>query len=284
MNATIHSRLRLSLFGLLLALLPASCSLSSSSGATAGMIGAEGELMHAPNHGQDFFNDANEGGGASRLRLTSMFWGRQVDVYGLDRVTGLRELSPRFDDLVVNENIQTGVNFLVETNPITQETSLTVQEPTTLASGELNPIFIDLVRQLQQGLGPVEAKNDDGTSTAPFSFVARNSTLVLQFDDLLDDSADAEANLPFTVNVLQGYPPTIPFSPRMRFDPNHGGLREGNFHSTRILIDMTVTEAELAGLVTNQPVNTLGLSPSLQTTDQPNVSVRIPTTTAPSVG
>ena len=284
MNSSLQPRLGLTLLGLALALLPASCNLSSTSGGSAGMIGQVGEIMTDPGGTQLFFNDSNEAGAASRIRLDAMYWGREVDVYGLDRLTGLRESTPRFRDFVVNENIESGVNFVVETNPVTQETSITVQTPTTLATGEVNPVFADFVRQLEQGLGPIEAKNDDGSSAAPFSFIARNATLVLQFDDLLDDSADAEANLPFTVQILQGYPPTLPFSPRMRFDPNHGGVREGHFHSTRILVDMTVSETEALQAATALQINALGLESSLASTDLPNVSVRIPTTRAPSVG
>ncbi|MEX1024264.1 MAG: Ig-like domain-containing protein [Planctomycetota bacterium] len=270
--------------GLAFLLLPTGCDLSSSN-SSGGMIGTEGELMVPPGGGDAFFVDQNQGGGASRIRVEEMFWGRQVDVYGLDRTTGLPETTPRFTDFVVNENIQSQpANFVLETNPITQETRIVIQRDTETATGEVNPTFANLVRSLESGMPPIAPKHYDGSDAPPFSFLARNATLVLRFSDLLDDSAQSLLNLPFTVQVLQGYPPTIPFTPRMTFDRGHGGLRDGEFHSTRILIDMSITEAEAIEFPGQVPVNTLGLPASLVTTSQPNVALRIPTRESAAVG
>ncbi|MCA9907730.1 MAG: hypothetical protein KC519_03710, partial [Anaerolineae bacterium] len=113
--------------------------------------------------------------------------------------------------------------------------------------------------------------------------IARNATLVLRFDDLLDDGALAEALLPETVKVLGDYPPQTPLEPRLVFDQNFGGVVNGQFHSTRILIDTTVSEQE-AQSGANAPINNLGLPASLENNDSPNIAVRIPTRTDPGSG
>ena len=70
-----------------------------------------------------------------------------------------------------------------------------------------------------------------------------------------------------------------PFPARHLFDPNHGAIVADEFHSTRVFIDLTISETEASSMPVPQPVNTVGLSASLTTTTDPSVSVRIPTQT-----
>jgi hypothetical protein len=107
--------------------------------------------------------------------------------------------------------------------------------------------------------------------------VPRNACIVVRFDDCLDDDAAAEGNLIETVRVLTGYPPSTPYASRVLFDDNHGAIIGGQFHSTRVLVDLTVSEIEAAEMPVPQPVNALGTPSSLPTSSQPNLSVRVPT-------
>jgi len=269
-------RSSLSAWALLGVLLLAPACSGGGGGSAANVTGAE---VPKPDGSGTFFVDPNRGGGATRLHLTQMFWARLVDVHDLDDA-GLPSLEPSFRDFTINENIQSdGTNYLLETNPITQKARLTIlrrREDPDVGLGT----FDSLLRAASQGLPAVIPKNDDGTSGESFSFVARNSTLVLQFDDLLEDTPEAERDLIETVRVKTGYPPVTPFSARQLFDPNHGDIAEGAFHSTRILIDLTVSETEAAGMSLPQPVNAVGLPPSLPSQTGPSVSVRIPTQVA----
>jgi hypothetical protein len=114
--------------------------------------------------------------------------------------------------------------------------------------------------------------------------VARNSALVLRFDDVLDDDATAQLELGETVRVLTGYPPVVPYLTRIIFDPNYGAVIGGQFHSSRLLVDMTVTESELDDIPFSTPVNAVGLPASLENSVGPNVAVRIPTKTSFGTG
>ena len=260
---------------LLAALLVAACN--SGGGGGRDQVGRTGQRIPNP-AGGTFFVDQNQGGNASRLGIAEMFWGRLVDIHDVD-ANGEVDPVPVFRNFVINENQPTNVGQAeLDINPITQSARLIVKR----TDGEPEPFvgagtFEDVVRAVSQGMPPISPKHDDGSSPEPFSFLARNSTLVIRFDDLLDDSALAQANLAQNIEVLTGYAPEVPFAARMLFDPNHGGLVNGKFHSTRVLIDMTVSETEAASTGQSLPVNAIGLPGSLSTTGQPNVSIHIPT-------
>ncbi len=234
--------------------------------------GIPGQEENKPGGGT-FFVDPNSSGRASRLVLGEMVWGRLADIHDVD-ANGATNAQPLFRDFVVNENIQSdGSNYRLETNPITQGTRLVIlRERQTQRSA-----FDSLFAAARSGLPPIVPKNDDGSSSGPFSFIARNACLMLRFEDCLNDTPLAEQELIDTVKVLTGYPPSTPFSSRMFFDPNHGALVSGQFHSTRVVIDMTVSEAEAGQMVVPAPINSLGLPASLGSTNLPNASVHIPT-------
>ena len=271
---------RLSAVALGLGAFLAGCNSGGSSGAD--MVGKVGEELAKPSGGT-FFNDSNEGGQASSVKVMDMLWGRLVDVYDID-ATGATGAVPIFEDFLVGESVLTdGINFVLETNPVTLDTRLIIQR--TKGAPDLGTgTFDDLLKQAQASLKPIQPKSDAPGIAPPFSFVPRNAAISIQFSDLLKDDATALAALPQHVKVLTSYPPTTPFiANRIFFDPNHGGLTSGNFHSTRILVDMTVSEAEAAAGGTG-PINPLGMPASQPTTEQANVSVRMPSQLAPVDG
>jgi hypothetical protein len=257
----------------LLLALAACTSGGGGGGSGGGLPGQEAEKAD----GSIFIVDPTEGGTTSRLVLVELVWGRLVDVHDIDEVTGEPRTEPVFRDFVINENIQSdGTNFVLDTNAITQKTRLVVlREKGGTNNGQ--GTFDALLRAAVAGLPPIAPKNDDGTSPGPFSFMARNGALMLRFNDVLDDGPAATEELLDLVRVQTGYTPTIPFFPRVLFDPNHGALVSGSFHSTRVIIDMTVSVAESGEMATPVPVNSLGLPASQPTAATPNVSIRVPT-------
>jgi len=253
--------------------LTASCNGGSGGG---GMIGSVGAELTKPD-GSTFFNEKNSGGNGSTLKLLDVSWGRLVDVHDIDASTGDPDPTPLFRDFVINETVQSdGQTFLLETNPVTQKTRLVI-----LREDTEDPLddFSLLLKQAGSDLSPIQPKSDAVGTLPPFSFIARNAALVLRFDDLLDDGAAAQLTLPNDVTVLTGYAPNLPYqNKRVIFDPNFGGLQEGGkFHSTRVIVDLTVSEAEAASMPVPTGLNSLGLPASLTTTQSPNVSLRIPT-------
>lgn len=247
----------------------------SGGGGGSSSPGIPGQELSKPGGGT-FFVDPNQGGGATRLHLAEMFWARLVDIHDIDS-SGRVNLAPVFRDFAINENVQSDAsNYHLETNPITQKTRLVILRERVARDAGLGT-FDSLLRSAGDALPPLIPKHDDGSTGDQYSFVARNATLVLRFDDVLDDDLEAQQDLFETVRTLAGYPPETPFLARQIFDPNHGAIVAGGFHSTRVLIDLTVSEAEAASMVVPQPLNAVGLPASLETTTSPDVSVRIPT-------
>lgn len=223
-----------------------------------------------------FVTDAHQSGEASRVRLLEVGWGRLVDVYDVDELGGVNPI-PVLRDVVIGEEVLSGsADFSLTTDPVTGESRLVIFRahgaPDT-GSGT----FTSILTRATSRLGPLVPKNDDGRTAPPFSYVARNATLVLRFDDLLEDGPEASASLLEDVRLTAGYPPVTPRDARIVFDPSHGGVVGGAFHSTRILVDFTVNEREALELPYAAPVNVSGLPASSAGSPLANASLHLPT-------
>ncbi|MEM7310336.1 MAG: hypothetical protein AAF682_26910 [Planctomycetota bacterium] len=238
---------------------------------------APGDLEAKPGGGF-YLVDPNLGGGAAEVGVTRLFWGRLVDVHDVDTAGNINPI-PIFRDFVINENVLgDGVNYLLQSNPVTQKTRLiilaTFQPP---GSGGADP-FLDLLNQAAENLPEILPKSDDPAELPPFSLLPRNAALVVQLDDLLADGGTAELQLENHVQMRTGYSPTVPYgAKRVFFDDNHGGVASREFHSTRVIVDLTVSELEASTMGVPTPVNQLGLPSSDLGVSAANVSVRIPT-------
>lgn len=274
--------------GWLIAGLFAACSSAGGGGGQAGEIGAE--VSKPGGGGSTFFVDPNRSGSANRFEIAEMFWGRLVDVHDLDPVSGEVNRTPVFRDYVINEIIQDdGTNYDLDIDPITQQTRLIILRTKDVPPADpADRTFEELLANAASNLPPVRSYGDDedtipNTLDEP-SLVVRNAALVIRFNDILDDDGNAESLLPETVRVLTGYPPITPFAARLLFDPNHGAVVGGEFHSTRVIVDLTVSEEEAADADGGIPVNSIGLPPSVVDNSTPNVSIRIPTRTNAASG
>jgi hypothetical protein len=219
--------------------------------------------------------DANKAGNEQNLKIEGFFWGRLVDVYDQN---GAGERTLQQKDYPIGEDIiSDGSDYLMETNPVTQQTIVVILHPVDDPTGSYDIAFSRLDKNLEV-ISPV-----DLSSTGVFSMVPRNAVIVIRFNDLLDTSLiDAD-----TVRVFTGSPPEVPFEFRLEPDPNHGDvLTKGGtprFYPTRILIDTTVTELESFESEDPLPVNGVGLPASISA-NLASVLVRIPTLEKPSVG
>ena len=258
----------------------ASCSGGGGGGsATGGVVGQE---VDKPGGGT-FFVDPHRGGSASRLHLAETVWGRLVDVHQLTE-SGTVDPLPVFREMIVRETVQSdGVNYRLETNPITQSSRLVVlrhRSETVVGPGSFEALLADA----RSGLAPVVPRPEQGPGSGPISYVARNACLSMRFDDLLLDDAAAREALLETVRIVTGYPPHDLFQARLLFDPNHGGIAGEEFHSTRVLVDLAISEEESAEAQQSLTVNVLGLPASLPDDARPNVTLHLPTREAPEVG
>ncbi|MBK8178497.1 MAG: Ig-like domain-containing protein [Planctomycetes bacterium] len=232
-----------------------------------------GTVLVNPATGKQFVVDPNSSGQADRIKLTGAFWGRLVDVYDVNDTL-------LFEDFVIGDNIASDlINYRLDRNSITEAETLTILHP--FGTPEFDAKFADLDRNLQ----PVRKNGTTIAPTAILTAIPRNATLLLTFDDLLD----AGTITPKDIAVLTGYPPVQPYEARVVPDPSHGDLFDSDgdgtpeFHTTRVLIDTTVSQLEAQQSNPPLPVNSLGL-PEAQVTNQPNVLVRIPTSVAPGIG
>jgi hypothetical protein len=230
--------------------------------------------------GGAYIVDDNLGGTAQGLQLVQMQWGRLVDVY--DTGPG-GEARLVFTDLVIGEEIRDASEggqpkWTLETNPVTGEASLQI-----FVDIETDPDLFDFrIAEVTAGLKSVEPKGTSPQELPPFSLVTRNCALSLRFNDLLDERT---IELNDTIRVLVGAPADVPFDARVFADPSRGGISsaDGKFHSSRITIDFTISESELATIESAVQVNGIGL-PSSEGVAKANVLIRIPTRVAPEVG
>ncbi len=222
-----------------------------------------------------YFVDPHQGGSATSLGLADITWGRLVDIFDLDE-EGNASGAALFRDIVVRQQIiSDGTNYVLSTNPLTQRTRLIIQR-----QHGADPIggdsFDSLLRSVTTGLPPILPKHDDGSSAPPFSLLPRNAALVCRFNDVLEDSDGTAIDLPQLVRIVTGYRPNAPFSARLFFDENHGAVVSGEFHSTRIVVDMATSEQEAQESPYSIPVNAPGLPASELNNSAANVSLRIP--------
>src|SRR5262245_7771987 len=256
----------------------AGCGGGGGGGGGSGDGGVQsGALREKPDGSGVYIEEAHHGGHASRPRLLEMFWGRLVDVHSIDE-HGETVRDPFLHDFVVNEDTQSDAGrYRLETNPITQTARLVILRVRG-APDAGNGTFESLLAGAELGMAGVRPKSADPDEIPPFPYIVRTACLVLRFIDLLDDSQDSVVALSESVRVQTGYPPSVPFAARPVFDPNHGGVADGAFHSTRVLFDLTVSTAEAIDSPVPLVPNSVGL-PRSEGLERPNVLVRLPTHT-----
>lgn len=253
------------------------CHKGGSGGSTSGLT--SGSLSLLPGQGGSsvlsFVVQPNQGGNATSLHLRAVRWGRLADIRDGDKRL-------RHTDFLVDENAATNSDFTVEINPVSEKTTITINYP---FSTDPASQYAVVLAQLEGSLTALADKSLDPNELPPFPLVPRNAAVVLEFDDLLDSNTiNAQ-----TIKILKGYPPVTPFDARIIPDPNHGDLADTDgtpgleFHTTRIIIDPTVSQLEAVSTNPPLPVNSLGLPASI-TAGQPNIAVRIPTKKVPTSG
>ncbi|HTF88558.1 MAG TPA: Ig-like domain-containing protein [Planctomycetota bacterium] len=255
-------------------LLPACDSTSPSPNSS----NAPGTLLTDPGTGNQFVVTPNHNGEANRIALLGAAWGRLVDIYDFDSQTNLSTL--QFKDFVIGDNIASDlIDYKLDRNSITETDTLTILHPAA------SPAFLSALQQVDLNVQPIKKNGLNPLPSATLSAIPRNAAIVLTFDDLLDSAKITAKN----VSMLTGYPPTVPYEARLIADPSHGDLidadGDGNveFHTTRVIIDLTVSQLEAQQSNPPLSVNSLGL-PEAQVADQPNVLLRIPTRVASSIG
>jgi len=234
-----------------------------------------------PYNGDQYIVDPHGGGRELDVVITSMYWGRLVDVYDM---TPGGDSSLVYPDFVIGEDVVSELNkWEIQSNVITGEVRLTIlaqNEIDTNASGvQIKDAFDFLLEEAASTVTAIEFRDAEAVGT--LTRIARNCAIVVQFDDLIDEETIVNGD---TVKVLTSNPPVIPFDARIVADQNFGGLDPvtGTFHSTRLIVDMTVSQSELTE---NDPLplNSLGL-PLSNSEFLANVAIYFPTIQSPASG
>jgi len=247
-------------------------SVAAAGGLTgsAAAAGAQGNLQ------PPYLGDPNQGGTASALFISDFAYGRLVDVLDVDPGTGDRRIV--FRDFVVGPSIASdGVDYELTRN-------LAQQDELTILHARGTAAFDAALAAAEAARVPIQDKGLPPLDLPPWSLVPRNAALSLRFDDLLDASTINAT----TVRLFVGNPPVVPFDARVRADGNHGALADPDgdgvqeFYTTRVTIDLTVSELEAAA---GPPfaINEVGLPPATNA-NLPNAVLRLPTQPAPLIG
>jgi hypothetical protein len=235
-----------------------------------------------------FFADPHQDGRAQVVTISGAYYGRLVQVYGLDGQFGSTPPPvriPMSDAFVINPAyVGEGGQSLVETNAVTgQDQLIILRNVTDETPNGGRDQFLEILQSAASGLPTVRVA-DTGT-VGVFTMVPRNATLVLAFDDLVDPrTIDAT-----TIRVGTGYPPINPFEVRILPDVHYGafadldGFAGEEFYPTRVLIDSTVSELEAFASNPPMPVNSTGLPFSIDN-NRANVLLSFPTLRNPAAG
>ena len=277
-SATQKVRLKVWGMGLLFAAAGASCGGGSggTQGGATNPVGTYGSI----GSGQRYFTDNNENGRANSLLIENMFWGRMVDVYGLDP-TGDRVLM--HESLVIGKGVQTVGNDLeLRTNAVTAIQELIIKRNVEdFSPGGGFAQFEEFLRNSQRSLDPITQQgpvNGTGGTAGLFTMVPRNATIVLEFNDLLDP----ETINGFNVRILTNPDFSGTYEARIFPDPNFGDLADLDgqpgleYYSTRVIIDPTISILESFDFNPPVPVNSAGFPPS-SSVALANLMVMVPT-------
>ena len=201
------------------------------------------------------------GSGFSTLFLEDMTWGRLVDVFDVDGV--LVET-----DVVIRESIQDdGLNYALAQNLVTQADNLTILYPVGSAS------FDQALADAQSGLASLQTKAFD--APPPFTKVARNGAIRLEFSEFLDPSTVNRQ----TVQLIQQESQNSTVTLEVRYVVKEGVGADGKPKGI-IIIDPTISKVDAAEL--NVPENGVGLPESIDQLN-PNLKIRIPTKVNPFI-
>ncbi|MGK0481223.1 MAG: hypothetical protein ACJAQ3_001195 [Planctomycetota bacterium] len=218
----------------------------------------------------DFFiQDPNRQGLASAFQLASVGYGRIVELWGKDG---------RGQDVRVARDFVIGAGFVgdggamrLESQPVLGTDRLVIDEVVDAGS----PGRARFLALAARAAATVASVSDAGpTGSGELTAVPRNAALVLQFNDLIDPASLSALG----ALVRVGSPALAPFEARIAPHELFGAIdsRAGEFRSTRVIVDFTVTASESARMAYSVPSNPIGLPPA-GAAGAPHAELRLPT-------
>ncbi|MEM8711501.1 MAG: Ig-like domain-containing protein [Planctomycetota bacterium] len=244
--------------------------------ATAGTgLGGGGALDQAqPQFRGLFIDEDNAGGLAPDFQLVSVSYGRLVELWGKDHHG--QSVRVARDFVIGPDFAGDGVTVWLETQPVLGVDRLMIDADVEDDLGR--ETFLRLAMAAADAAEPLS----DHGATGDVTSVPRNAALVLRFNDLVDPaSKDALAAL-----LRVGDPAVVPFDFRFADHDLIGGIDDatGAFFSTRLIVDVTITEQDMLGSSAPFSLNAVGLPEATTEAGRPDAELRLPTLDLAGVG
>lgn len=216
-----------------------------------------------------FIQDDHREGHATAFQLTSVAYGRIVELWGKD-AEGMDVRVAR-DFVIGGDYTGNGATVRLVSQPVLGTDRLMIDEVVEAGSAG-RARFLALAAEAAASATPVADVRSSGAGA--LTSIPRNAALVLQFNDLVDPASVSQLGALLRV----GTPALAPFEARVAMHDLFGGLdaASGEFRSTRIVVDFTITVAESERMSFAVPSNPIGLPPAGEA-DVAHAELRLPT-------
>ena len=244
--------------------------LSGSSGSGSGFGPGPGAQAHAgtPDSRGLVIQDG-QGGEAETFQLQSVSFGRIVELWG--KTTAGDDVRVAREFVIGDTYTGDGMQVQLVSQPVLGTDRLMIDEVVNDPAGGRGR-FLALAEAAAVTATPVNDARVDGSGR--LSVIPRNAALVLQFNDLVGEGSIQQLGAMLKV----GSPAVVPFEARLAAHDLIGGFDAvtGEFHSTRVIVDFTLSSAEANRTSSGLGLNATGL-PAGRHAGMPDAALVLPT-------
>lgn len=213
--------------------------------------------------------DPHQRGRASAFQLASVSYGRIVELWGKNRQGLHVRVASEF--VIGHTYMGDGQHVTLVSQPVLGTDRLVIDEVVD-GSSTARRRFLDLAEAAAVTATPLSDAGVDGSGR--LTSVPRNAALVLQFNDLVDPASLVQ----LSAQLATGSPSVTPLGARLVPHDLIGGIdaATGEFRSTRVIVDATVSASDARNSALGLNVNPLGL-PAPTLGGVPHAELRLPT-------
>ncbi len=213
--------------------------------------------------------DPHQRGRAASFQLTSVSYGRIVELWGKNRQGFHVRVASEF--VIGHTYMGDGQHVTLVSQPVLGTDRLIIDEVVD-GSSTARQRFLDLAEAAAVTATPLTDAGVDGSGR--LTSVPRNAALVLQFNDLVDPASLVQ----LSAQLATGSPAVSPLDARLVAHDLIGGIdaATGEFRSTRVIVDATVSASDARSSSLGLNINPLGL-PAPTHGGVPHAELRLPT-------
>ena len=213
--------------------------------------------------------DPHQRGRATSFQLASVSYGRIVELWGKNRQGRHVRVASEF--VIGDTYTGDGQHVTLVSQPVLGTDRLMIDGVVDGSNAERQR-FLDLAEAAAVTATPLSDAGVDGSGR--LTPVPRNAALVLQFNDLVDP----ESVLGLSAKLATGWPSITPLGARLVAHDLLGGVdaATGEFRSTRVIVDTTVSVMDARKSTDGLAVNPLGFPAPVQG-GVPHAELRLPT-------